>query len=54
MTVWRWEVQLFMDDLKIYSCSKEGISATVSIVERVSKAIGMELGLRKCAVAHKI
>ena len=44
--------QLFMDDLKVYGCSKWGLSNTLNVVERVFKAIGTELGLRKCALAH--
>ena len=46
--------QLFMDDLKVHACSKWGLSTTVNVLERVFKAIGMELGLRKCAVAHMV
>ena len=41
-----------MDDLKVYGCSKWGLSNTLNVVERVFKAIGIELGLRKCALAH--
>ena len=46
--------QFFMDDLKVYAGSKWGLSTTANVVERVFKAIGMELGLRKCAVAHMV
>ena len=44
--------QLFMDDLKVYARGKVELGETLDVVDRVSKAIGMELGLRKCAVAH--
>ena len=43
-----------MDDLKVYTYSKWGLSTMVNVVERVSKAIGMELDLRKCALAHMV
>ena len=46
--------QLFMDNLKIYSQGRRELSSAVNVVERVSKAIGMEFGLRKCAVAHMV
>ena len=39
-----------MDDLKVYAKGKERLGATLEMVDRVSKAIGMKLGLRKCAV----
>ena len=41
--------QLFMDDLKVYACSKRKLSNTVNVVERVLKAIGM-----KCALAQMV
>ena len=43
-----------MDDLKIYSRGRKELSTTMNVVERVSKAIGMELGLKKCAVPHMV
>ena len=43
---------IFMDDLKIYEESGEELEATLGVVEDVSDAVGMRLGLRKCAVAH--
>ena len=43
---------LFMDDLKVYAASKKGLERTLSVVDRVSEAVGMQLGLQKCAVAH--
>ena len=46
--------QLFMDDLKVYVHTKQGLSTTVNVVERLSKAIGMELDLSKCAVVHMV
>ena len=45
----------FMDDLKVYEESGEELEATLGVVEDVedvSDAVGMRLGLRKCAVAH--
>ena len=43
---------MYMDDLKVYEESPEKLVDTVAVVEDVSTAIGMTLGLRKCAVAH--
>ena len=43
---------LFMDDLKLYGQSPEELGKAVEIVEEVAGAVGMSLGLRKCAVAH--
>ena len=36
----------FMDDLKVYAESQE----TLGVVDRVSRVVGMELSLWKCAV----
>ena len=49
----RYTHLLFMDDLKVYAAGKVALERTLSLVIRVSQAIGMELGLDKCAVAHK-
>lgn len=46
--------QFFMDDLKVYEEDKERLDETAGIVEEVSGAMGMTLGLRKCATAHAI
>ena len=43
---------LFMDDLKVYSSGKRALERALSIVDRVSGVVGMELGLKQCAVAH--
>ena len=43
---------LFMDDLKVYSLSRENLDYALRVVERVSAAVGMKLGLRKCAIAE--
>ena len=45
---------LFMDDLKIYARDERAMKKALSLVDRVSKAVVMELGLRKCAVANII
>ena len=42
----------FVDDLKKYEEGKRTLKETVGIVEEVSGAIGMTLGLKKCAVTH--
>ena len=42
----------FMDDLKVYADSGDALGDTLRVADRVSLAVGMELGLRKCAVAH--
>ena len=41
-----------MDDLKVYAKSSKALGATLTVVDRVSCVVGMELGLRKCAIAH--
>ena len=41
-----------MDDLKAYARNSYELGVTLEIVDRVSRAVGMEVGLRKCAVAH--
>ena len=45
---------MFVDDLKVYTDGKSGLEEAVKVVENVSGAMGMEFGLRKCAVAHMI
>ena len=40
---------LFMDDLKIFSSSKEKLEELVKVVHKFSKDIGMEFGWKKCA-----
>ncbi len=42
----------FMDDLKVYAENEEQLEDTVQWVEEVSAAVGMQMGLKKCAVAH--
>ena len=42
----------FMDDLKTSKEGKKSLEETVGLVEKVSGAIGMTLGLKKCAVSH--
>ena len=44
--------KLFMDNLKVYAAGKRDLEQTLSVVDRVSEAVGMQLGLQKCAVAH--
>ena len=43
---------LFMDDLKVFEQSKLELDSTLEVVEGLAKAVGMYLGVRKCAVAH--
>ena len=45
---------MFVDDLNVYARDRGSLAEVVSVVEEVSGAMGMELGLRKCAVAHMI
>ena len=45
---------LFMDDLKLYSYGKEALERMLIRTDRVSQAVGMQLGLVKCAVAHMV
>ena len=42
----------FVDDLKVYAESKRALEVAIGIIVEASTAIGMELGIRKCAVAH--
>ncbi len=44
--------QLYVDDLKLYAESKEMLERMVGVAEEISTAVGMEFGLKKCAVAH--
>ena len=41
-----------MDDLKVYSESALELQESVRKVEEITVALGMELGLRKCATVH--
>lgn len=41
-----------MDDLKVYEEDKDSMDETARVVEEVSGAMGMTLGLQKCATAH--
>ncbi len=43
---------LYMDDLKVYATGRRSLEHALSVVDRVSKAVGMELGPAKCAEAH--
>ena len=45
---------MFVHDLKVYARDRGSLAEVVSVVEEVSGPMGMELGLRKCAVAHMI
>jgi hypothetical protein len=45
---------MFMDDLKLYEESRGELLEAVRLVEEVSNAIGMQLGLRKCAAAQVV
>ena len=40
---------LFMDDLKMYSQSEEGLDSLVQTARVISEDIGMEFGITKCA-----
>ena len=41
---------LFMDDLKLYGGSREEVEGLVRVVDKFSQDIGMEFGIKKCAV----
>ena len=43
---------LFMDDLKVYARRSRALETALDVVDRMSRAVGMELGLWKCTVAH--
>ncbi len=43
---------MYMGDLKVYKGSVGELESCLGGVEEVSGAIGMELSLRKCGVAH--
>ncbi len=44
---------LYMDDLKIFSPRKNSMEKNMDVAMRMSIAIGMELGFKKCCIAHK-
>ena len=41
----------YMDDLKVYAEGERELAVMVKAVESASRAVGMEFGLKKCAVA---
>lgn len=41
-----------MDDLKVYAEISDVLSEALRVVDRMLHAVGMEFGLRKCAVIH--
>ena len=41
---------LFMDDLKLYSCNEKELNSLVQTIHIFSKGIGMEFGIKKCAM----
>ena len=36
----------------MYTAGKEALERALVLIDRVSEAVGMQLGLRKCAVPH--
>ena len=42
----------YWDDLKTFAATKAGAEQSLEKVTRVSKAVGMEMGHSKCAIAH--
>ena len=42
----------FMNDLKVYATGERALKVALSTVDRISQAVGMELGLKKCGMAH--
>ena len=43
---------LYMDDLKGFSNSYDGLKKMVEVIEMFTSDIGMELGLKKCKVVN--
>ncbi len=43
---------MFVDDLKVYEETPERMTRTMRKVDEVSGAMGITMGLKKCAVAH--
>ena len=41
---------MFMDDLKLFEEDRGELEITVEITDEVSSALGMTLGLKKCAM----
>ena len=41
-----------MDDLKLFEQSRTELESTLEVMEGLAKAVGMHLGMGKCAVAH--
>ena len=46
--------QFYMDDLKMYANSEEGLTELLRILKEISTAINMKLNPKKCALAHFI
>ena len=42
----------FMDNLKVYARNSSILGDTLKVVDRVSCAVGMDLSLQTCAIAH--
>ena len=45
---------MFVDDQKVYVKGQTELEDAINVVESVSGAMGMELGLKKCGAAHMI
>lgn len=43
---------MYMDDIKLYTNSPSRLQSMVTVVEQVAGDVGLEFGLRKCAVLH--
>ena len=41
-----------MDDLKVYARDERAMKKALFLMDRVSKAVGMEVGLWKCAIVN--
>jgi hypothetical protein len=46
--------QFYMDDLKLYADSREGLQKLLRIVEEISSAISMKVNSKKCAISHYV
>ena len=44
--------QFYMDDLKLYSRTKEDLEKQLSLVRKISEGIGLQLNTTKCAQMH--
>lgn len=45
--------QMFVDDIKVYSSTREGLKKLLTLIEEYGRLVGLELGESKCAEVHR-